>query len=119
MSKRLSPAGRKMTRTIRTGIVAGVVVLATMVLVPTSAVAEPSTPPSGGPTNDQGTTGIRESLDYLMTKYGVSQAEALRRLQLQAHAADLAKAVHGKVGDELLSVWLDQENGGKLTFLTS
>lgn len=43
----------------------------------------------------------------------------MRRLVLQSRAAAMIDAVRSAVGDELLDVWLDQDNGGRLSFLTS
>lgn len=71
------------------------------------------------PPTDAPITSIRESLDYLMTTFHTTEAEALRRLKLQARSADIVAAVRTAVGDDLLDVWMDQSDGGRLVFLTS
>jgi streptogrisin C len=87
------------------------------------ALAEPSPDPTTGPPpNTPAVSDVdkaRESLDYLMNTYKITQDEALRRLRLQARASGIVGKVRGSVGDELIDFWMDQDNGGKLTFLTS
>lgn len=113
-------------RAIRAGLVVLALIAAGTVVGPGSTLAQPSGSPSGSPSVVQQPKGatpitadIRESLDYLMSKFKVTEAEALRRLQLQARAAGITDQLRGRLGEELLDVWLDQENGGLLTFLTS
>jgi len=107
----------------RTAAVTTVAVAVTTVLAGSSALAEPSPEPTTGPPPNSVTVSdverARESIDYLMTTYGVSQNEALRRLRLQARAAGIIAKVRGAVGDDLLSFSIDQKTDGKLTFLTA
>lgn len=78
-------------------------------------------PVSGGATQPapQDDPVTRASMDYLVATFGVTEAEARRRLDLQDRVDGLVKAVRDAVGDELHEVWIDQAGGGKLRFLTS
>lgn len=88
-----------------------VLITAIALLAPVSGTANPA-PPTDDPVT-------RASMDYLITKYGVTEAEARRRLDLQDRLDDLVKPVRDAVGDELHNVWIDQAGGGKLRMLTS
>jgi streptogrisin C len=57
---------------------------------------------------------VRESVHYLVKTYGVSEQEALRRLELQNDAQKLDGLLRRDVGAEYGGMWLDQENGGTL-----
>lgn len=112
--------GRRFTRAA--GMGAAAILIATFTSgVPAQADPRPGPttgpPPNTPPASDA--VRARESIDYLMTTYHISQDEALRRLRLQARAAGIVDRVRGAVGDELLDFYLDQRSGGRLTFLTS
>ncbi|MGN9913628.1 S1 family peptidase [Phytohabitans sp. LJ34] len=112
------PSRRSSGRLVRiVGVLAVVSVLASGGMAP--AHAEPVLPPETSAPPPPADAAIRESLEYLMTEYGVSKAEAKRRLDLQDRAAEIAATVRATLGNELLDVSLDQVGGGKLTFLTS
>ncbi|WP_143162965.1 S1 family peptidase [Couchioplanes caeruleus] len=83
------------------------------------ALADPITVPAPEATPVSDVQRARESIDYLMATYQVSQDEALRRLRLQERADDLVDAVRASVGEELLDFRIDQKDGGKFVFLTS
>jgi streptogrisin C len=57
---------------------------------------------------------VRDSMQYLITTYGVSEAEALRRLELQNDAQQLEGMLQKELPDEYGGMWLDQDNGGVL-----
>jgi streptogrisin C len=82
---------------------------------PSSDAADPPTSPSPETVRRD----AQESIQYLMSQYGIDEIEAIRRLLLQAKASELASLVQRELGDELFQVWLDQDNGGKLTFVSS
>jgi streptogrisin C len=54
------------------------------------------------------------AITYLMSEYAVSQAEAERRLKLQADAYALHEQLAGQHPGQYLGMWLDQANGGVL-----
>jgi streptogrisin C len=62
---------------------------------------------------------VQESIQYLVHTFGVMQAEALRRLELQNDAQaldrDLTKSAAGTYG----GMWIDQEGGGVLVLATT
>jgi streptogrisin C len=57
---------------------------------------------------------VRGSVAYLTTTYGVSEEEALRRLELQRASPALAKHLAQQFPHEYAGMWLDQDNGGVL-----
>lgn len=57
---------------------------------------------------------VRESLAYLMRTFGVTEAEALRRLELQSAAQKLDARLRRERSDVYGGMALDQENGGAL-----
>jgi len=57
---------------------------------------------------------VRESVDYLTKEHGISQAEALRRLELQRTSADLDTKLAAVFPDTYGGMWLDQVGGGTL-----
>jgi hypothetical protein len=77
---------------------------------PTGATAP--TPPTvsllAGPADVAG------SVAYLQQHYGVSQAEAMRRLNLQLRAQSLAAWLERRFPDSFAGLWLDQDHGGVL-----
>lgn len=101
------------------GAAALLALASTAVFIGSPAMAEPSPEPTTAPPPVSDVERARESLDYLMNKYRVSQGEAMRRLKLQERSSDIIKKVRDQVGDELFDVYIDQANDGKLTFLTS
>ncbi|MDT4989175.1 MAG: streptogrisin [Micromonosporaceae bacterium] len=54
------------------------------------------------------------SIAYLRRTYGVSEAEALRRLRLQMTAQGLAGTLRQRVPAAYAGMWLDQAGGGRL-----
>jgi streptogrisin C len=58
---------------------------------------------------------VKASIDYLTSTYKVSQAEALRRLELQNDAQKLDAALTRQHPAEYGGMWLDQDHGGVLT----
>jgi streptogrisin C len=54
------------------------------------------------------------SIAYLTQRYGVSQAEARRRLELQQRSTAIAESLAQRFPDEFGGVWLDQAAGGVL-----
>lgn len=79
----------------------------------TDRVGGPVTAP-GGPAAASGTFAAPYSVAYLRQKYGVSEAEAQRRLALQQSAPALAAKLSASLPDEYAGLWLDQEAGGVL-----
>jgi streptogrisin C len=57
---------------------------------------------------------VSGSVGYLRRTYGVSESEALRRLQLQATAQTLASTLFQRVPASYAGMWLDQAGGGRL-----
>jgi streptogrisin C len=57
---------------------------------------------------------VKGSVDYLQKQYGISQAEALRRLELQRTAGKLQSALEMRFPDSYAGTWIDQDNGGVL-----
>jgi streptogrisin C len=57
---------------------------------------------------------VRESMIYLQQTYGVSEAEALRRLELQADASVLQDTLLKEQPDSYAGMGIDQDNGGVL-----
>lgn len=57
---------------------------------------------------------VKESIEYLVQTYGVSQREALRRLELQNDATKLEEKLKREAAGEYGGMWLDQQAGGEL-----
>lgn len=57
---------------------------------------------------------VQESVDYLKETYGVSTANALRRLELQRMSPVLAERLQRQFPDSYAGIWLDQDHGGVL-----
>ncbi|MFC7548151.1 hypothetical protein [Plantactinospora sp. GCM10030261] len=57
---------------------------------------------------------VRESVDYLVREFGVNQAEALRRLELQRLAPALDEQLSDAFPGSYGGMWLDQAGGGTL-----
>jgi streptogrisin C len=57
---------------------------------------------------------VAGSVAYLQQHYGVSQAEAMRRLNLQLRAPSLAAWLERRFPDSFAGMWLDQDHGGVL-----
>lgn len=58
---------------------------------------------------------VAASLGYLEQAYGVNQAEALRRLELQADATQLDATLRAKASTSYAGMAIDQQHGGVLT----
>lgn len=54
------------------------------------------------------------SIAYLTQRYGVSQAEARRRLELQQRSTAIAESLAQRFPDQFGGLWLDQAEGGVL-----
>jgi streptogrisin C len=55
------------------------------------------------------------SVTYLRRRYGISEAEALRRLTLQRAAPGLAQRLTADFPDDYAGMWMDHARGGLLT----
>lgn len=62
---------------------------------------------------------VRGSISYLEDMYHVSQAEALRRLELQRDAVELGNWLTAKHPEHYSGLWLDQAGGGLLDIATT
>ncbi|MET8759131.1 trypsin-like serine protease [Lentzea sp. NPDC004782] len=87
-------------------VAAGLLFSATLAAVP--ATAGPSFHTKIDPST------VKESIGYLVKTYGVSEREALRRLELQNDATRLDEALKREAPGEYGGMWLDQEGGGRL-----
>ncbi len=81
------------------------------VLVAAMAVA---VSPSVGAAPSIDRESVRESVRYLVKTYGVSEREALRRLELQKQADGLDEALRRDAGGEYGGMWIDHAAGGEL-----
>ncbi|MBI3899977.1 MAG: hypothetical protein HY308_17035 [Gammaproteobacteria bacterium] len=59
------------------------------------------------------------SVGYLMEVYGIPQAEAMRRLELQRIAPQMHDWFARMLVDEYAGMWIDQANGGVLKILST
>jgi streptogrisin C len=57
---------------------------------------------------------VQGSVNYLMTTYGISESEAMRRLELQRAAPVIEDLLREQEPDSYGGMWIDQEGGGKL-----
>lgn len=80
--------------------------------VTASAVTGASAEPTFHSTLDPNS--VKESVQYLVKTYGVSEREALRRLELQVTGDKLDEVLQARAGREYGGMWLDQEAGGVL-----
>ncbi|GGN10919.1 hypothetical protein GCM10011609_58550 [Lentzea pudingi] len=73
-------------------------------------------PATAGPTlqNSIDPGSVKESIEYLMQTYRVSEREALRRLELQNDATKLEATLNKEAAGEYGGMWIDQQAGGKL-----
>lgn len=71
-------------------------------------------PATAGPTTTIDPSTVKESIEYLVQTYRISEREALRRLELQNNAAELEKRLKSEAAGEYGGMWIDQEAGGKL-----
>jgi streptogrisin C len=62
---------------------------------------------------------VRGSIAYLRKAYGVTEREALRRLELQRTAVTLAATLEKQAAGSYAGVWLDQADGGRLILATT
>jgi streptogrisin C len=98
---------RRKPGTMWIAISAAAVLVAGMVTVTWPASAEET---ASSVTADQAPA----SVAYLRQRYGVSEAEAVRRLDLQRASTDLAARLAAQFPDQYAGMWLDQANGGVL-----
>ncbi|HSV65695.1 MAG TPA: hypothetical protein VLJ59_07290 [Mycobacteriales bacterium] len=78
------------------GMAAVAALAATLLVSPFAGGTGDSGPGSAAPPPDQ----IRESVDYLVSTYGVSTAEAVRRVVLDADSADVGRRLARALPDE-------------------
>jgi streptogrisin C len=57
---------------------------------------------------------VRGSVEYLRATYRISEAEALRRLRLQAAAGELETRLRSRAAGSYAGMWIDHEHGGRL-----
>jgi streptogrisin C len=62
---------------------------------------------------------VSASIQYLTATYKVSEAEALRRLELQNDAQKLDATLRKEHSAEYGGMWLDQDHGGVLNLATT
>ncbi|WP_200207086.1 hypothetical protein [Micromonospora coerulea] len=92
-------------------IAAAAILTATTVGAPPAAAQSPVAVSRPAPlTVEQ----ARGSVAYLRAAYGISEREALRRLELQRTSAELDAALSAGYPDDYAGMWLDQEAGGVL-----
>ncbi|MEV1113636.1 hypothetical protein AB0I91_01100 [Actinosynnema sp. NPDC049800] len=91
---------------------ASLVVAATVVSATGGATAAPSARATLNP------AAVAESVRYLVDNYGVSEREALRRLELQHEAVRLDGVLRRENAAEYGGMWLDQETGELVVALT-
>jgi len=82
--------------------------VAALTASPTPAYATPSFHTSVDPTT------VRESIHYLTKTYGVTEREAIRRLELQNDARALDTSLRREAPDQYGGMWLDHDRGGVL-----
>ncbi|GII24584.1 hypothetical protein Pme01_41810 [Planosporangium mesophilum] len=80
-------------------------------IVTTLAVTVPAAEAEAERLNPEQVSG---SIAYLRQAYGVSEQEALRRLELQRTAITLAATLEQKAAGSYAGLWLDQADGGRL-----
>jgi streptogrisin C len=104
---------------IRTRTAVGLVAVGALVL--TAGVPGALAQATGGPTGPgppalstaaPPLSQIRQSVDYLRRAYGVSQAEAVRRLVLQREMHVLDVWLQSRFPDNYAGMWIDQAHGG-------
>ncbi|MFI9010835.1 hypothetical protein ACIGNX_26720 [Actinosynnema sp. NPDC053489] len=88
------------------------VVTATVLSATGGAAAAPPTRTSLNP------AAVAESVRYLVENYGVSEREALRRLQLQDDAVRLDRVLRAENPGEYGGMWLDQDAGELVVAMT-
>jgi streptogrisin C len=94
------------------GLVVSVLAAATVVSSPAVADTVPSFHTALDPAS------VRESVQYLVASYKVSEQEALRRLELQNDAAKLDQMLRRDRGAEYGGMWLDQDKGQLVVAMT-
>lgn len=57
---------------------------------------------------------MRESIDYLTTKFGISREDALERLRLQHDLPEITRVLTDQYGEFYAGLVIDQDNGGRL-----
>ncbi len=92
------------------GFLVSLVVAAVAAAGPAGIVTAAAQGPPGAPAQSR----ITESVLYLTSHYGVSAAEAVRRLELQRDASALADRLDQQFPDQYAGMWMDQEHGGVL-----
>src|SRR5688572_21657281 len=98
---------------------AAVVALAAVLAVPAGRVDEPAHADPGTGIGVDPYAKIRLSINYLMTEYKITEAEAVRRMTIQVNADGIVAAVRAAVGPDLLHAYFDQPTDGNLVLRTS
>lgn len=80
---------------------------------PTAPASASTQPPVAVPAQ------VAASVQYLRDEYGVSDAEALRRLELQRDAPRIERLLASRFPAEYAGMWLDQDHGGVLVVLAT
>ncbi|GAA1623307.1 trypsin-like serine protease [Catellatospora bangladeshensis] len=80
----------------------------------TGRSAAPVGPAKDPTTANPGALAAPHSVAFLRTQYGITEAEAVRRLALQQSAPALAQRLSASLPDAYAGLWLDQEAGGLL-----
>lgn len=75
-------------------------------------------PATAGPTTTIDPSTVKESIEYLVQTYRVSEREALRRLELQNDAAKLEERLRKEAAGEYGGMWLDQQTGQLVVAMT-
>ncbi|MEV6715810.1 trypsin-like serine protease [Lentzea sp. NPDC051208] len=78
----------------------------------TSATAGPTSQTTIDPNS------VKESIDYLVQTYRVTEREALRRLELQNDATELEATLRKEAAGEYGGMWLDQQTGELVVAMT-
>lgn len=96
---------RKYMRSARRGVIAVAAVAVLTAGIPVVAEAQPAALAAAS---------VRGSIGYLVDRYGVTESEALRRLDLQRASLQLDKLLKSAFPDSYAGMRLDQDNGGVL-----
>lgn len=91
---------------------ASLVVTATVLSATGGATAAPTARTTLNP------AAVAESVRYLVDSYGVSEREALRRLELQKEAVRLDRVLRAENPAEYGGMWLDQTAGELVVAMT-
>ncbi|SMC88306.1 trypsin-like serine protease [Lentzea albidocapillata] len=91
-------------------------VTASLLFASTVTAAPATAGPASHTTIDP--SSVKESIDYLVQTYRVTEREALRRLELQNDAAKLEATLRKEAAGEYGGMWLDQQTGELVVAMT-